>query len=166
MNVEYHLYADDTAISVSGCSTMDLEQKLNRHVALVSKWMETNQLTLNTSKTIIMTSGTAQTLKKVGPLNIKTEDNVELTCVDSTKYLGVILDQKLTFEDHVAYVKCKCSGRLKMLAKLRSLVGEHTSMSLYKSLIVPISDYADVAFDILSAKCCNELQCVQNSALK
>ena len=39
-------------------------------------------------------------------------------------------------------------------------------MSLYKTLIVPILDYADVAFDMLSAKCSKTLQVVQNSALQ
>ncbi len=39
-------------------------------------------------------------------------------------------------------------------------------MSLYKTLIVPVIDYADVAYDTLSAKCSTKLQKIQNSVLK
>ena len=53
-----------------------------------------------------------------------------------------------------------------MLGKLRPLVGQEMSLSLYRSLILPVLDYADVVYDCLSAKNCHELQKLQNGALR
>ncbi len=93
--------------------------------------MKLNQLMLNAGKTVIMTFGTPNTVNKVGNIEVHV-DNKSLEVVDTTKYLGVMLDQTLSFEEHVTYIKRKCSSRLRMLAKLRPLVGQETSMSLYK----------------------------------
>ena len=39
-----------------------------------------------------------------------------------------------------------------MLTKLRPIVGEEVSLALYKSLMVPLLDYADMVYDTLSAQ--------------
>ena len=68
-NYRFHLYVDDTMISVSGLSTNDLQHKLIHHAKLVSEWMNINQLTVNMGKTVIMTFGISPTLKKVSDNN-------------------------------------------------------------------------------------------------
>ena len=164
-NCRVHLYADDTAVSVSGTSTDELNTKLNDKLEEVARWMNTNRLTLNVKKTNIMTFGTTHTLNKLGELNV-TNSGETVSVVEQTKYLGVILDRKLNFSDHVQYIKKKCIGRIKMLTKLRPIVGEQISLDLYKSLMIPLLDYADVVYDTLSAKDNAILQRMQNCALK
>ncbi len=129
-----HLYADDMAVSVSGVSTNDLESKLNNKLRDVKAWMHRNQLTVNDRKTKYMTFGTQQTLSKVGDMNIG-DDGINIEKVDTYKYLGIMMDKKLTFSDHVCYIRRKCVSRIRMLSKLRPIVGKDTCLSLYKSLI-------------------------------
>ena len=43
---------------------------------------------------------------------------------DCFKYLGIQLDPKLTFHDHVEYIYRKMIPRLKMLAKIRNITGQ------------------------------------------
>ena len=88
-----HLYADDTTLSVSSLSTNDVEEKLNNELAKVTGWMSKNQLPLNTSKTKIMKFSMAQTLNKVGRLEVKTNDT-DIEVVEAFKYLGVMLDSR------------------------------------------------------------------------
>ena len=93
----------------------------------------------NAKKTVAMCFGTSQTLNKVGQITIKHKDTT-INMTKELKYLGVILDPTLTFENRVNYIKKKCNGRLRMLSKLRQIVGPNTTLTLYKSLIAPVLD--------------------------
>ena len=86
--------------------------------------------------------------------------------VHSIKYLGIVLDEQLKLSDHVRYLKRTLNGRMKMPARLRPLVGQDKCLNLYKSLVLPALDYADVTYDCLSAKDCYELQKLQNYSLR
>ncbi len=160
-----HLYADDMVISVTGTSTEDLDVKLSARLQKVASWMRSNQFTLNVKKTNIMTFGTTHTINRIGELEI-VDGTERVEVVENAKYLGVMLDRKLSFSDHVQYIKKKCICRIKMLTKLRPIVGENVSLSLYKSLMVPLLDYTDVVYDTLSARDNAILQRMQNCALK
>ena len=77
-----------------------------------------------------------------------------------------MLDKRLTFKEHVYYIKCKCVGRIRMLAKLHPIVGKETCLDLYRSLITSLMDYCDEIYDTLSAKDNQDLQRLQKCALK
>ena len=64
--------------------------------------------------------------------------------VDTFKYLGVKLDPKLSFSHHVNYIKSKTISKIKILKRVRSLIDRDTSITLYKSLILPHFDYCSV----------------------
>ena len=95
-----------------------------------------------------------------------THRGTEISIVDEVKYLGLILDPRLTFAKHAEYVRKKCISHLKMLGRTRKFVDQDTSLRLYKSLIVPMIDYGDVMYDCLSAKDTYKVQKVQNSVLR
>ncbi|CAB4000393.1 Hypothetical predicted protein [Paramuricea clavata] len=64
-NSKAALFADDTAIYCSATSAADLQLDLNEDLKIVSKWMETNKLTLNVSKTKLMVAKRLGLLKRV-----------------------------------------------------------------------------------------------------
>ena len=67
-----------------------------------------NHLTLNCCKTKIMTYGTMHTLgilDRSPPRVIL--NNIEIETVNGYKYLGVVLDWKLTFSNHMQYLTGK-----------------------------------------------------------
>ena len=160
-----HLYADDTAISMSSTNAEQLAADLTEKLHDADRWMCENKLTLNMTKTKAMFFGTHQSIKKTDGVMVTTRD-IEIETVGQYKYLGVILDSFLKLDQHVTYVKSKCMGRIKMLGKLRKIVGQDVSLQLYKSLITPILDYGDTVYDCLSAKDSHKLQTIQNCALR
>ena len=119
----------DTALSISSTSTNDLEIKLNRELAKVTGWMHKNQLTLNAGKTKTVKFGTAQTLNKVGELKLGM-GGTDIEVAETFKYIGAMLDSRLTFSQHVRYIRRKCVGRIRMLSKLRLKVGQEMSLEL------------------------------------
>ena len=65
----------------------------------------------------------------------------------SQKYLGVILDFKLTFEKHLNNVLAQVKKTVDLLHKLRNLLPRRTLINIYKAFILPRLDYGDVLYD-------------------
>ncbi len=130
---QIHIYADDTAVSVNGRSTTELELKLHNQLRIASEWMAANHMTLNCAKTKVMIFGTTHTLSVLdkSPSMVKLGNNV-IENVGEFKYSGIILDRKLTFSNHVTFLKGKAISRLNMLGWTRKFVDESTSLLLYK----------------------------------
>ena len=67
--------------------------------------------------------------------------------VDSFKYLGVILDDKLSFTKHVTAVQNKSQQRLHVLRKLRAFyVDPLLLLRLYRSIIEPLITYCSICY--------------------
>ena len=94
-----------------------------------------------------------------------------LNILATTSTLAIIIDECLsqrhiveaqrnsaTFSGHVEYLTGKAIGRIKVLGRSRKFVDEKTSLTLYKTLMAPIFDYANVVYDCLSARDSHALQ--------
>ena len=57
------------------------------------------------------------------------------------KYLGVVLDNSLSFNLHIDYVKKKVSKTLGTFSRIRSSLTTEASNRLYESMIVPNLEY-------------------------
>ena len=65
----------------------------------------------------------------------------------SQKHLGVILDFKLTFEEHLNNVLAKVNKAVGISSKLRNILPRTTLITIYKAFIRPHLDYGDVLYD-------------------
>ena len=99
--------------------------------------MKDNKLTINYSKTnyIIFTKKSTS-----HNYNISIENNV-LERVKNTKYLGIILNEKLKWGPHIEHLCKKISKSSFILCKLRHYVNFNTLRMLYYSLVYPYLDY-------------------------
>ena len=60
-----------------------------------------------------------------------------LELVENFKYLGVLLDQTLSWKDHIDYIGSKISSRLGVLRRARKVLPKATCLLLYNTLILP-----------------------------
>ena len=60
------MFEDDTSISISGSSLVDLEQETNSELLNLHGWLKANKLSLNVAKTEFMVIGSRQK-----PLNLR-----------------------------------------------------------------------------------------------
>ena len=74
------------------------------------------------------------------------------------------LDSRLTFSDHVAYIKSKTVQKIKLLSKLGHILDKEVLLQLYKTLILPVFDFGDVIYHKLSQQDSTTLQRLQNAA--
>ncbi len=87
---------------------------------------------------------------------------VPLERVPQFKYLGLWLDENLTFDFHVNKVYNKVCQRLGAIRKVRNCLGQSLALTLYKSLVLPHYDYCDTIYMCADKETLHKLQLVQN----
>ncbi len=89
-------FADDTSIFIKGKSVSNMCKLMNSEIKHVSEWLKNNMLTLNVSKTnyMIMASQGKKFNNEECEITI---DEVLIKHVNDMKFLGIILDNKLTW---------------------------------------------------------------------
>ena len=103
--------------------------------------------------------------KKVDDLNIVVE-NTKLESTSSIKVLGVNIDSKLNFNDHVCDMCTKAGRQLNVLQRLKSSLDYNSRMVLYKSFIISNFNYCPVVWLFTSKSSLSKLENVQKRALR
>ena len=80
-----------------------------------------------------MLLGTTNQLRNIGDIDIR-YNNVTIDRVHSFKYLGMVLDSRLTFSAHVAHLKSKTYAKIKLLGRVRHIIDQSTALNMYKTL--------------------------------
>ena len=61
--------------------------------------------------------------------------------VHTTKFLGVIIDEKLNWKEHINYIKTKLSKRISIMNKAREMLNNNSVWTLYCTLFLLFIDY-------------------------
>ena len=128
------MYADDTSVLLSGKHLNDLICLLNKELDLLSIWLNSNKLSLNTQKTLYILFHRARI--KGNNSVVKINDCV-LNKVNIIKYLGVIIDHKLKWCEHISYVKNKVSKDLDIIFKAGMFVDKNVYVVFTIHLFIP-----------------------------
>ena len=118
------LFADDTTLQSSSQNISDLIISANRELEKVSLWIQSNKLTLNASKTKYMIFHNKYMVIQNNIVNLKIKDEVLERVGDelrtkSFKLLGHMIDEHLTWTDHIQNVCSKISCGNYALARIR-----------------------------------------------
>ena len=101
------LFADDTCLIINHENVSTLQDKMNMELKKLHNWCNVNKLTINPSKsTAILISPKLNT--QITNVNI-TIDNSPITISETAKYLGVMIDSKLNFQNHIKIIESKLS---------------------------------------------------------
>ena len=90
-----------------------------------------------------MLIGSGQRLKKFGSLALSIDDHL-LGRESIYRYLGVIMNEALSWADHIDYIRSKEAKRLGVLKRIKHLLPLHARISVVNSLIMPLLDYGDL----------------------
>ena len=116
-----------------------LIETMNIEMDKVITWLKTNKLSLNLKKThyIIFRKGRRNVMLQKDLVI----DNIKIENVKHSKFLGVIIDQRLTFYNHIQYMKGKISRAMGILYKCRKYLKQSTLLTLYNAFIYPYFNY-------------------------
>ena len=102
-------------------------------------WCDINKLSINLSKTnyMIIKSSGKRNHEFIMNMQSSNGTNHTLERKDRIKYLGVMLDEIVSFKYHIAYVCSRMSRNLGILSKLRYYLTLSQLKQIYYSLIWP-----------------------------
>lgn len=163
------LFADDTCYFISsrqrGSITCGLRQTLISNMNFFNHW----KININIDKTQAMFF-TRRLTREIPrrPLHISNNNNI-IWSTENVKYLGVLLDKRLTFKNHINYVIDKTNKAIHTLYPLlasNSKLNINNKLLLYKTAIRPIITYASPVSFNCAAIHLKKLQVLQNKTLK
>lgn len=155
-------FADDTTVFSSGSDMLSLVGSVNREFMKVDEWLIANKLSLNLAKTTFMIF-THSIIPRNLTMNIR--DQV-IKRVDVTKFLGVLIDDKLTFRHHISDISSKLSRSVGVIYRMSQIVPVETMLSLYYSLFHSNLTYAISTWGGAAAIHLNRLSSLQNRVVK
>ena len=135
----FYLFADDTNIYHESQDFANLTKTVNKEPRLVKKWLDANKLSLNTEKTnyIIFHSSSVKVpsdaVIKIGKKSIKR--------VKFVKFLGLLLDEHLSWKYHLSELSKKLARTCGMLFKIRNLLTLDVLICLYNALFLSFLQY-------------------------
>lgn len=158
------MYADDAALVYSCTDLQSLAEHIQHDLELLYSWFYNNLLSFNVSKTKFMIiQQTGINVENFPPVVVR---GVPIERVYVFKYLGLYIDHRLRWTDHVAFVKSKVRPFLAVLRRCAMLIPEVTKLSFYYSTIHPhllhlISIWGNTAVNKI-----DELARMQNKSIR
>ncbi|CAG9124649.1 unnamed protein product [Plutella xylostella] len=157
-------YADDTACLSSNKDPILASQKLQAQLDEIDVWLQKWRIKSSATKSVHVTF----TLRKgdCPPVNLGSEQLPHKNCV---KYLGLRLDRRLTWAEHIKAKKTEANLQYQ---KLNWLIGRQSPLSLnnkllvYKCTIKPIWTYGIQLWGSASNSNLEILQRFQNKVLR
>ena len=141
-NFRTRLFADDTSLTISNKLSTTLQQVVNHENTKVADWMSLNKLFINYNKTEFLLICNQ---KQNFTLKLTINDHI-ITQKTETKYLGILIDDSLTWKAHINLVNSKIAKGCFALTKLQNLVNLCTLENVYYSMVYSHLQYGIIVW--------------------
>lgn len=132
------LFADDTNICYSNKNIDILYAKINTELKIFADWFLANQLSLNLNKTNYMLFTNKRNINQNNRVIMGNQEIQRQHCV---KFLGLYVDEKLTWGEHIKIVKSKLAGSTYAINRIKNIVPNSYKRTLYFTLAYPYLTY-------------------------
>jgi hypothetical protein len=129
----YVLFADDTNIFVEGATAQEAYDKGNELLKCLYKYMILNKLHVNMSKCCYMHFRPKSASCDEHDLKL-TIDGFTIKQCTQTRFLGVIIDEKLNWDAHIKYLKRKLNYAMSTLYRIMDSIPKEIQRNLYYTL--------------------------------
>ena len=171
-NVDISMFADDTNFMKTISSLNEIKDELKPALHKVYNWLTCNKLRLNTDKTEFMIIGTANGLEKLDkcpvstPYSISSGPDCHIRSVKCVKCLGIIVDDTLTWEEHIEYISVKIKRGIGILKITGKFLKRESLILIYRTLIEPYLRYCSIVWGQCNETQKDKLQALQNKAAR
>ena len=155
-------YADDDTICQSDFSISRLESKLSVAAVKATEWFKCNGMQANAPKFQVAFFTKS---KEVNAIQVKI-DQVVLISQPSVKLLGVTVDDKLGFTDHISTICKKAAIQVNGLKRLSSYLSKESMFKIFVSFVVSNFLYCPLTWHFCSKKDTRKVEKVQERALR
>ena len=160
--LHFFLFADDTNIYFKANNLDKIQEVMNKGLKLLREWLIANRLALNVSKTNFTIFSPPNKPYK----NITLLINKKAIEQEYVKYLGVLLDTKLSFCHHISSIKKNISRAIGIMHKMKTFVYRNILICLYYSLVYPFLIYAIPIWGVACENIINPLYVLQKRVVR
>ena len=130
--LQFIVFADDTNIFYLDNDPFKMVKVINEELKQLTMWFKVNKLSLNVTKSNYMIfSKTNQNVPNV-KLN-----GIILEKVNCTKFLGVLIDNNLSWNNHIQSVQTKIAKAIGAMYRIKNKVDSNILLMIYNTLILP-----------------------------
>ena len=151
-------YADDITPYTGGKNTQDVITSLENCALVLFKWFENNLMKANSDKSHLLLSTSTSSTANINGDIIKNSE--------SEKLLGVTIDYKLNFEEHLSKVCDKASQKLNALARISSYMNINQRKRIMRAFISSQFGYCPLVWFFCSRKINNRMNRIQERTLR
>ena len=170
--VEITMFADDTSFARDFKNVDEIKEHLVPAFSKVCRWLNINKLSLNTVKTEFMIIGIQNGIGKLDrnpdgtPYMIVGASDCRIRRVKSVKSLGLMVDDTLTWSDHIDYISTEIKRRIGVMKKTSKCLDKNSLLMLYRTLIETHFRYCNVVWGQCNDTLTDRLQILQNKAAR
>ena len=140
--LSFTLFADDT--NIFNKNLQQLIRSTNEELSKLSLWFKANRLSLNITKTNYMLFSNRKKILNQN-MNVIIDESI-ITRVKDCKFLGVIIDENLTWMKHINQVTSKISKNIGVMHKLSYYLYADAIKCLYYTLVYPYIHYGNIVW--------------------
>ena len=166
-NLDAHFYADDSQLYIFR-KPQFADSAQTRLIACLddfAQWMSANRLKLNPDKTEFMRCATARRLPQLTN-EVVTFGNSTISPATTVRNLGVVVDQKFSFQTHVNKTVSSCFYQLRRLKSSVKALPFETAKTLVNSFVISRIDYCNSLLAGTPQCLLSRLQRVMNKAAR
>ena len=138
------LFADDMNLFISHTDPDFLINTLNCELDKLSNWFSANRLSLNLTKTNFMEFKPRQK-KHSSNFSVVINERT-IAQVNETVFLGVVLDENLTWKSHISSLAIKISKSIGIIFRSSFFLSTSSLRMLYNSMILPYLNYCNLVW--------------------
>lgn len=156
------LYADDGVLKLYADTEEQLREFIIEDLSKVENWLKNHRLLLNFEKTKIMLFGSkCNTIRD----NLQ-YFNQSIEIVEKFNYLGLVIDSKLTWNDHIEHVRKKITPYVFILKRLRNYLNDKALFTIYSSYVISNITYLNPVWSRASATSLSLIETIHKKSIK
>ena len=122
-------------ISYSSADLHSVQSSLNRDLSNIHKWLLSNKLTLNTTKTEFMLIASRQKLSTLSESLGLSIYKVSIKQVSTTESLGILTDDNMEWHSHIDTLSKKIAFGIGAIKQIKTFVSPEILHYIYNALV-------------------------------
>ena len=161
----FTLFADDSTLSCKFPKNSNpdiIKNSLSVELSKINKWLENNKIKINYDKTKFIIFNYRKTIE-VNSLKI---GNNQITRANSVKFLGIYIDEKLSFKTHIDNISEKTGKTVGLLYRLNKFLPDYILKTLYHCLVSPHISYGIEAWYAAPKTATDRISVIQKKVIR
>ena len=123
-----------------------MQSSLNRDLSNIHKWLLSNNLTLNSTKTEFMLIGSRQKLSTLSESLELSIDNIPIKQVSTSKSLGILIDNNMAWHSHIDKLSKTIASGIGAIKRIRPFASPEILHYIYNAVVQPHFDYCSIVW--------------------